>query len=139
MPVGFQIEAFIRKNRGERFENRTLFGLFRVQTVDSFYPNQAVIFLGVFWRAHLPNDHVAGAHAETPDLRLANINIISARQQMPGTQESDAIIDQFQHAAAKLQAFLFGICAQKAENQLVLFQPAVTRYVHLPGKLAQTL
>ena len=46
-------------------------------------------------------------------------------------QKANAIVDNFQHAAAQLVTAFFGLIAQQCENQVWFFQAAETRYACL--------
>ena len=112
-------------------------GFFRVQPVDRLDFEQAVVFFGLLGRAHLPDNQVSGAQAKAPDLALADVDILRARQQMIAAQKADVVLYDLQDAATEDEALLFCIGAQKAHDQVVLFQACIAGNVRRARDLAQ--
>ncbi len=135
--VGFEIKAFEREYGGEVFKVGAVLGFFGVEAVHRVHSKQPVVLLRVFGRAHLPDDHVARAQPEALDLRLADVNIVRARQVFLGAQKADAVVHDLQHAAAQLVALPLGVVAQQPQDDLLLLHAAVAGDSHLARHLAQ--
>ncbi len=98
---------------------------FRVEAVDRFDAEQAVVLLAVFRGAHLAGDVIAGPKPKAADLRLADVDIVGARQQALAAQEAVPVIDDLQDAAGRNGGLAllwrqFGLLAVRVELALLL-------------------
>ena len=89
------------------FELRALFGFLGIEPVDGLDLEQAVVLLRLFGRAHLADDQVAGAQPKAADLALRDVDIVRAGHHvLVCAQKADAVLDDFQRAAAEDQSLL---------------------------------
>ena len=121
-----QQNLIVREDRCHLLEDGALFGLLWIETVDRFHFQQAVIFLGLLWWAHLPNDQVTRAQSEATNLALADVHVLRPWQQMVATQEADILLHNLQDTSAENEASLFGAGAQQTHDEVVLFQPRIS-------------
>ncbi len=113
--------------------------LLRVEAVDGFDFEQSVVFLGLFRRAHLADDEIAGAQSEAADLALADVDVFRAGQQTVTAQEADAVLDDFQNAAAKDIALVLCAGAKQAHHKIVFLESGIARDIQSPRNVAQFL
>ena len=72
---GLQIDEPVGKDWCKGIEMGTVSRLFGVDAVHRLDAEQAVVFLSVLWRSHLPGYHVAGPESKATDLGLGDINV----------------------------------------------------------------
>ncbi len=132
--MGVRSSMLEREDGRQVLELRPPLGDLGIHAVDRLDLEEAVILLRLFWRTHLPNDKVAGAQPEAADLALGDVHIFRAGVHvLVGAQETDAVLDDFQRAAAKDEALGFCFGAQEAHDEVVLLEPRVPSQLHRSG------
>ncbi len=112
----------------------------RTHAVDRLDAQQAVVLLVVLGHAHLAIDHVAGLQANAPNLRVGDVDVILARQIVPGAQEAHCllvVLDDLQHAATEVVAARLGVDLHDAEDEVLLLHRRVAGDLHVAADVAQ--
>ena len=65
----------MREHRGKRLEVRAALRLFRIEVVDGFNTQEAVVLLALFRWPHLSCDHIAGTQTQAANLRGSYVDI----------------------------------------------------------------
>jgi len=91
--------------QGERalFEELAAFDRFGIEAVDFVDANEAVVFFALLRPARLTFDHVAAAKFETPDLRLAYIDVFVADDVAAASEETVALRQDVENTARHLE------------------------------------
>ena len=105
----FQLDALVRKHRGELLEVGPVPRLLRIQAVHRLDPEEGVVFLVVLGRADLAEHLVPDPKAEPLDLGGGHVNVLGARQVAAGPQEAVPFLHDLEDARAEQQPALLGL------------------------------
>ena len=97
----------------------------------------AVILLTLLWLANLPGNHVAGAQAKPPNLGLGDVDVGWAGEKAIFAQETVAVLDDLEDAAAKEETLLLGLRLKNPKDQVLLLQRAVAGDAKVAGQVLQ--
>ncbi|MNX17260.1 hypothetical protein D3C86_471390 [compost metagenome] len=120
--AAFQGEALAREQRGEVLEQHLVLGRFQRLTVDGVHDGQREVALAVLGEADAAGQVVAGAQVEAADLAGRNVGIVRAGQVAGfcGTQETEAVRQDFQHAIGGHTVTVAGEHLEQGKDHVLL-------------------
>ncbi|MNE24822.1 hypothetical protein D3C80_1181250 [compost metagenome] len=137
--TGFHLQALVREQRRQVFEQNLVLRVFRPVEVDGVDFQQGEVTLAFFWRADLTNDGVAGTQVEATDLAWRDIDVVRAGQVrgISRAQEAEAVLENLQHAVTGDFLAAFRMLFQQGENHILLARTGHIFYAHLFGHFEQ--
>ncbi len=118
----FHLQPLVRIERRQIVEIDLVTGLFGVFEIERVDFEQSEIALAFFWAADMAVDRIAGAQAETADLRGRDIDVVRAGQIVCfwRAQEAEAVRQHFDHAFTDDIGLARRELLEDAEHQLLL-------------------
>jgi hypothetical protein len=133
----FEMQTFLRKERGEIFEQHLVLGVFRGLEIDFADLQQGEVAFAFLGRANLARDGVAGAQVETSDLAGRHVDVVGAGEigAVVGAQESETVGQDLEDAIAGDVFALFGVRLEYAENDVLFAGPGDALDAHFIRKI----
>ena len=120
---GLEDEPLVGEDRREVLKEGPALGGVRVEAVDGFDLEQAVVLLVVARGANLPGDVVAGAEGETPQVGLRDVDIVRAGEEGIAPEEAVvAVVGDLQETAREEVAVALGLGLEEVEDEVALAQ-----------------
>ena len=118
----FHLQPLVRIERRQVVEIDLVTGLFRIFEIERIDFEQCEVALAFLRAANVAVDGVAGAQAETADLRRRDVDVVRARQiiRFRRAQEAEAVRQHLDHAFADDVGFARRELLEDAEHQLLL-------------------
>ncbi len=137
--AGFHLHAHGREQRREVLEQDLVLRVFWTVEVDRVDLQQGEIPLTFFWRADLADDGVTGTQVEATNLAGRDVDIVGASEvgSVSRTQETEAVLEDLQHAITGDFLAAFGMFFQQGENHILLARTGHIFYAHLFGHFEQ--
>jgi len=120
--AGLQVDELVREYGGELLEVGPALGDLRVDAVDGFDAQQAVVALIPLGGANGAGHVVACAEAEAAHLGLGDVNVAQAGKEVFLAQKAVAIVDDLEDASPEDVALALGLGLENAQDKVLLAQ-----------------
>ena len=137
--IELQIQLLIGVEGGQVVKKDLVAGRLGAFEVDLIHLEKGEILLPLLRGADLAGNGIPRPQAEPPDLRRGDVDVVRTGEVVVihGTEESEAVGQDFQHAGAGDNAVFLRLRLQNRENQVLTAHAAGARYLQFLGQLCQ--